>query len=71
MKINDRVRFAEGFLKATFQVEGPAAPTSVGPHAIGRVLEIHQLGPSTLIEVRWADSRVTKIFEKNLVTVTD
>lgn len=66
MKVNDRVRFAPGFLKATFQVEGPPHPTSVGPHAIGRVHDVHQLGPSLLIEVRWADSRITKIFHKNL-----
>ena len=66
MKVNDRVRFAAGFLKATFQVEGPPAPTSVGPHAVGTVIDIHQLGPSILIEVRWADGRITKIFEKNL-----
>lgn len=69
MKINDKVRFAEGFLKATFQVDGPAAPTSVGPHAVGTVIDIHQLGPSILIEVRWADSRITKIFEKNLAII--
>ena len=66
MRVNDKVRFAPGFLKATFQVDGPAHPTSVGPHAQGVVLDIYQLGPSTLIEVRWADSRITKIFEKNL-----
>ena len=69
MKVNDRVRFAEGFLKATFQVEGPPHPTSVGPFAKGTVIDIHQLGPSTLIEVRWADGRITKIFEKNLALI--
>ena len=66
MKVNDKVRFAAGFLKATYQLTGPEHPTSVGPHARGTVIEVHQLGPSTLIEVRWADSRITKIFEKNL-----
>jgi hypothetical protein len=66
MKVNDKVRFSEGFLKATFQVAGPDHPTSVGPHARGTVIDMHQLGPSLLIEVRWADSRITKIFSKNL-----
>lgn len=69
MKVNDRVRFAPGFLKATFQVSGPDHPTSVGPHAVGTVIDTHQLGPSILIEVRWADGRITRIFEKNLETL--
>ena len=66
MKVNDKVRFATGFLKATAQTEGPDHPTSVGPNAKGRIIEIHQLGPSTLIEVLWADNRITRIFSKNL-----
>lgn len=69
MKVNDKVRFAAGFLKATGQLTGPDAPTSVGPFARGRIIEIHQLGPSTLIEVLWADNRITKIFSKNLELV--
>jgi hypothetical protein len=57
MKINDRVRLATGFIKAT----DPDAPTLVG-----RIIDIHHLGPSTLIEVLWADSRITRVFSKNL-----
>lgn len=66
MKVNDRVRLATGFLKATGQITGPDAPTSVGPAARGRIIDIHHLGPSTLIEVLWADNRITRIFSKNL-----
>ena len=66
MKVHDKVRFSEGYLKATKQVTGPEPPTHIGPFARGTVIDIHEGIGSGVCTVRWANGCIRKVFRLNL-----
>jgi hypothetical protein len=63
LRTGDRVRFSTPFIRSTGQYCGPDAPTSVGPFAAGKLLEV---GKSALVQVLWDDERTLTVHIENL-----
>lgn len=62
--VGDRVRWSTPFLRSTYQVAGPEAPTSWGPWAEGTLCRVRD--GSNLVRVRWDDGTVAGAHIRNL-----
>ena len=69
LQIGVTVRFTRSFLQSIAMVTGPAAPTSLGPFARGKVTAIAPISPCSslvLATVAWADGEQSQVNLLNL-----